>query len=376
MKIAFISNHPAPYRDPFLNRLVKTERFSVDVFTQFPKDRGHDYWNLVKPEYSSTLIVPTPRSTIRVFLYMLRTFVFGSYDLVVYPGFLLWYLTACMLISAIIGKKYGFFADTVVHDECQGLRQRIKKYIVRHASLIGCPGKAGTSYWGTTYGVPSTRICTGAYALDNEAIAARIAAERKHRDILRKSIGLTATNKVFLMVANMIPSRHYPITTAAFLRMSTKHPDAKYIIVGRGPVLDTMMKLSKEHPQIIVFPGVEFDKMLKLYALADVYVHGGTEPASTALVIGAIAGLPLVSSMAVGCAWDCLEHETSGFCVRDYLSVDDWQNGFEWMMQHEDRWAEMGVAANTLSEALSVPRTLEAFETLVMNIGGRKTKEA
>lgn len=372
MRIAFVSNHPAPYRDPFLNRLVKSKNLEVDVYTLFPRDSGHAFWNLSRPEYADRLIVPRPCAKVKTFFYFLRQIVFGGYDFVLYPGFLLWYLSASMIVSALLKKPYGFTADTVEHDERMGWWQFLKRYVVWHADLIFCPGQAGKDYWMKRYGVPESKICMGAYALDNAALTERIAHERQAREALRKGFGLSQSEKVFLMVANMIPTRHYPITTSGFLKMVERHPEARFLIVGQGPDARAMQELAKVHKQLIVLPGVSFDEMLRLYALADVYVHGGTEPASTALVIGAIAGLPLISSMAVGCAWDCLMPEKSGFLVDDYLSVDDWQKGFEWMMQHEDRWVEMGVAANKLSEALSVPRTLESFENDMMNIGSRR----
>lgn len=374
MKIAFVSNHPAPYRDPFLNRLVKSKSLEVDVYTLFPRDSGHAFWNLSRPEYADRLIVSKPCAKFKTFFYFLRHIVFGGYDFVLYPGFLLWYLSASMIVSKLFGKPYGFTADTVCHKERVGFGQMLKRYVVRHAELIFCPGRAGKDYWMKRYGVPETKICMGAYALDNASLAERIAQERLVREVLRKELGISPLEKVFLMVANMIPTRHYPITTRGFLKMAERYPEARFLIVGQGPDAQVMQELAKSHKQLIVLPGVSFEEMLKLYALADVYVHGGTEPASTALVIGAIAGLPLISSMAVGCAWDCLVPEKSGFLVNDYLSGDDWQKGFEWMMQHEDRWAEMGIAANKLSETLSVPRTLESFENSVMNIGSCRTK--
>ena len=48
-KIAFVSNHPAPYRDPFLSRLVRIPSLQVEVFSLFQRDGGHSFWALEAP---------------------------------------------------------------------------------------------------------------------------------------------------------------------------------------------------------------------------------------------------------------------------------------------------------------------------------------
>ena len=366
MRIAFVSNHPAPYRDPFLGRLVRRSDIDVEVFSLFSEDTAHHFWKLDSPPYRNEVLVmePCPPEW-KTFLKLLHKFVFGKYDCVCWPGFLLSYLVLCMIIQAILGKKYIISADTVSQRPNGWLAFHTKRFLCKHAHMIFVPGIASRDFFTKFFGVPSERICIGAYALDSTAIENKVISHRMNRDDIRERFGFSSSDKVFLMVANMIRTRHYPITASAFLQVAKIHPEVKFVMVGVGPDLERMQTLAKEHTSLKVIPGVSFEKMVELFALADVYVHGGTEPASTALVIGAIAGLPLLSSRAVGCSWDCLEDGASGCCVSDYLSEEEWVAGFKRMLDNVSRWIEWGCRARELSQSLDVETTIEKFCSMV-----------
>jgi len=118
-----------------------------------------------------------------------------------------------------------------------------------------------------------------------------------------------------------------------------------------------------------VLPGVSFSEMQELYALADVYVHGGKEPASTALVIGAISHLPLISSLSVGCAADVVRDGETGVLLTDCLSVDGWVAAFRRMMSDSDRWGDYGINARIASERLDCDNTIENLISVIKNVG-------
>jgi glycosyltransferase involved in cell wall biosynthesis len=163
------------------------------------------------------------------------------------------------------------------------------------------------------------------------------------------------------MVANMIKTRYYPVTAEAFLHATHGRNDVRFVMVGRGPELSMMQELAEKEPSLKVLPGVSFEEMLKLYALADVYVHGGTEPASTALIIGAIANLPLISSPAVGCYDDVVRDGETGYSVADYLSVPNWEQAFVRALEGKGAWITMGMRARALSRKLDSDLVVAKF---------------
>lgn len=369
MRFTFISSHPAPYRDSFLGGLVKEQAFETDVYSLFPQDGGHDFWKLEAPPYENKVIVsPGGMSWLRVFWRLVRRIVFGGYDCVCWPGFSPSYLVGCMFLQALFRKKYVITADTVEQRKIGGLSFLIKSFLIRRAALLFVPGKKSCEFFVNSFGVDRSKICLGAYSLDGKLLEKQIVQLRLHKTLLRAEYGIGENDKVFLMVANMITTRHYPLTSAAFLKATHGRDDIKFIMVGRGPDLPLMQELAAKEPSIVVFPGVSFREMLKLYALSDVYVHGGTEPASTALVIGAIAHLPLISSPAVGCFADVVRDGETGYAVDDFLSNAQWENAFRRALAGQDDWERMGTRARVLSEELDSDRIVEVFSEKISSV--------
>ncbi len=361
-KIAFVSNHPAPYRDPFLSRLVRIPSLQVEVFSLFQRDGGHSFWALEAPAYKNEIVVPhSPKSQLWIFLKCLRLFVFSKYDCVCWPGFLLKSLTWCMIIQVFLCKKYIICPDTVEQRPLAWPLLMLKSWLVRHAFLIFVPGQAAHRYFIEQFHVPDFKIVKGCYALDNKSLLLRIKTFREDRAAIRARWGIKETEQLFLMVANMLENRCYPLLGTVFLEAARAYPDAKFLCVGSGPDYEKMEHLAHGHSQLLISKGVSFDEMLALYAIADVYVHGGKEPASTALVIGAIAGLPILSSPSVGCSWDCLIHEKSGYQVSDYRSAEEWRDGFVYLLSNSDKWRAMGTEAQRLSMSLDVEVAVKRF---------------
>jgi glycosyltransferase involved in cell wall biosynthesis len=271
-----------------------------------------------------------------------------------------------MLIQVALGRKYIIVADTVEQRKINGLSFAIKRFLIRRATMLFVPGKRSRDFFATTFNVDESKICLGAYSLDGRVLEDRIALYGKERRCLRSQYGIGDGDRVFLMVANMIKTRHYPITSEAFLRATRNRDNIKFIMVGRGPELECMQELATRESALIVLPGVSFDEMLKLYALSDVYVHGGTEPASTALVIGAIAHLPLISSPAVGCFADVVIDGETGYAVNDYLSVEEWESAFVRALDDMSNWKMKGERARVLSRTLDSDRVVEEFSEKVL----------
>lgn len=368
MKIAIISRHPAPYRDPFLQLVSRDERFCVEIFNELDLDAGHDFWDLKEHGYLARPLYRSRMNRFNRILSLFRRFVFGHYDFVLWAGFNTFELTIAMFAMATLGRRYGFMADTVEQKRTLGIRRWVKRVIARNAALIFVPGVKGKNFWVERYGISPARIVQGLYAIDGDVLSREIDVLRGDRLLARAKLGVELDERVYLMVANMIPTRHYPIMVSGFLEFVQDARDSRLVIVGRGPDLSKMQEIANSHPELIVVPGCSFDEMKSLYAVADVYVHSGTEPASTALVIGAIAGLPILTSEAVGCAADVLEDGKSGVCVTNYLSVDAWCEGFRKMMDEKSNWTTMGAYARELSCKLDVYEIYPRFAEKVLQM--------
>lgn len=371
MKLAFVSAHPAPYRDPFLRRLSRWNlngngENEIKIFSLYPDDDAHAYWDLGEHGYEAELLGVRGTHWLRMFWRLFRRVICGGYDVICWPGFHRPCTRLAIVICAMMGKKYGFCADSIEQPKRGGLMMVLKCFVVRRASFILVPGHASQDFFVKEFNYPVERICLGQYALEGGQIERNILQSRSdQRDVLRQKFGLKTDDVVFLMVANMLPTRHYPITSSAFIRFAAQHPGVRFVMVGKGNDLGQMQDRAKSHPELVIVPGVSFAEMQDLYALADVYVHGGKEPASSALVIGAIAHLPVMSSPAVGCTADVLRDGETGVLVKDYLNEDEWVAGFERMWANRNSWKEYGEKARGLSRELDCERVVAKFVEMV-----------
>lgn len=364
MRVGFVSIHPAPYRDPFFNRLAQRPEVALDVYTFLKQDKDHDFWKLPPPGYPNTYLpcLPFVPAFFKYQWSVIRLVLGGGHDLYVFPGFLIRASVTGMLACVLTGSPYAYNADSVEDGASRsGIIGWFRDFLIRRATLLFVPGKASEAYFHERHGVPRDRICHGCYAMDAPRIEERLAAARDRRVEIRRELGIGDSDTMFLMVANMIKGRRYPVTAAGFLAMAKRHPGVRFVMVGSGEDFETMSRLAAEHPELVVKRGCSFDEMLGLYGAADVYVHGGKEPASTALVIGALAKLPLLSSFAVGHSWDCLVDGVSGVVVKDHTSVADWAEAFERLMESRSDWPAYGHAARHAARALEVEPSVDAF---------------
>ncbi len=366
MTSAFISMHPAPYRDALIEKIIANSRGVIDVYNLYNSDVGHKFWGLTKANYIAKCISEglPQRATIRLALRILRRFVFSrSYSCIVWPGYVEWPVRLGIIAGAILRKSYILCIDSVEQPRIGFVSYLIKKWMIGKARLIFVPGLASKEFVTKEFAIPSDKIICGVYALDNTIIFRKIESLRRGgiRKVVRERLGLDVDTTMWLMVANMIPSRKYPVTSAGFVRFANGARNNVFVMVGKGPDYEKMQLYAETNPCLRAINGCSFDEMLELYAAADVYVHGGKEPASTALVIGAISELPIISSDAVGCSADVLIDGQTGFRVEDYLSEASWCNAFLRASSKKSLWHEMGQKAHEKSNSLDADLVAKDF---------------
>lgn len=370
MNLAYLSMHPAPYESAFLKNIACSDKVKTDILFLFPNDLFHKYWNLPATKYRTSTLSEWSAPWWRLLFTLLRKVVFSrKYDLSVWPGYANKATIAAVVICALTGRKYGIKADSIREGKLSSIAFWVKKFIIQRASVIFVPGVAGQKFFATHYDVPSRRIVLGAYSLDGQDIERQINVFKKERSKIRERLSISDGQIVFLMVANMHKNRCYPITSAGFVKFAEGCPNALFVMVGNGCDYDEMCKMGKRHSCLRVLPGCSFNEMLELYAVADVYVHGGEEPASTALVIGAIAHLPLISTDSVGCSADVLIDNETGVKVGDYLSVPEWHGAFCRIVNKRDEWQQMGDRARALSRHLDADVVAKRFLQTISSIG-------
>lgn len=326
IRVAFLSIHPSPYRDPFLNRLAEEPLIYLDVFEYERADSGHDFWNLSPPKYRHFLF--------RKFLQSVGgrgihpgalKLLCRKYDYYVIPGTL--YFSSLFLLVALplIQRKVILYADSVSDASPSRLLNFIKHRIYGKASFVMVPGEAGVRFFNEVYGFPRSACLVGGYAMDVGGMRGQLQSlDQEAKDKALAHYGVPRNRKIFMMCANMLKRRDYPVLVEAFKRFSMDKDDVHLFMVGGGEDAPIVDKMIEGYPKLTRLDHCTYAELVQLYATIFCYVHAGCEPYSTAVTMGAIAGVPLISSPDVGASYDYIRAGYTGVLVDDRKNPDDW----------------------------------------------------
>jgi glycosyltransferase involved in cell wall biosynthesis len=335
ISLAYISIHPAPYRDPFLNKLAETPGVNLKVFQYESLDRGHSFWNLAPPKYHQFQFVRIFRHIGQGIHFPPLKLVLQRYDYYFIPGTL--YLSSLFLLVVLpmLKRKVILCADSVSDATQSPVVKAIKRWIYRKTAFVMVPGEAGAMFFCQDYGFKRADCLLGGYALDVTSIRCQIQTidEGNNLQFLR-TYHLPRDKKFFMMCANMQRNRDYPILVEAFKLFAEDKQDVHLLMIGGGPDAQRVDQMIADFPMITRIDHCSFDELVQFYANIYCYVHTGREPYSTALALGAIAGVPLISSSAVGASYDYIQDDVTGVLVSNYKSSSEWsaamQNVYDW----------------------------------------------
>lgn len=370
INIAIFSIHPAPYRDPlytFISQNREKLGFDIKVFYYQSIDKGHAYWDLSSPHYKFEIVKPLlslKKSNLQLHLTCLKHIFSSKFDVLIFPGFMHLTSNIGFLLCILFKKKFAIEADTV-EDSSSKIRLLLKKIYYKNALFVIVPGNRSSIYHEEKFKIAHEKIVKGSYLFDVYTFRKKIDEYRAVSN-LREIFGISEHKKVFLMVANILPKRMYPLILRAFESLIKEYPDLFFLMVGSGTdfkVLERYTNLKKENFKVI--QGSSFDEIKKIYSIADVYIHSGKEPYSSALIIGAIAGLPLVSSYQIGASWDVLEDGESGFLVKNYESMENWAAVIKKAYLNSYQWKIMGKKAFEKASNLTAAKTAQRLSTMV-----------
>lgn len=322
-RVFFLNYHDAPYRTPVLSYLKNSGTFEeFFVADMFSIDSGHHYWNL-KYNFTPDIVLEASariRCGKRKWHPEVANLLQRDFDCIVVNGF--YHLTSLfLLLRGFFGRTPVIFIADNVEIRCWGRLRRVLEHLKLKALNIFCskywvPGAATRKYLERFGGVDAHNVFYGAYTMDSSKLVSDFEHQKLFREANRKAIGLRAETRVFIMAANFIENRQHLNLVRTFAECSKSCPGIQLLLLGEGPFLDAVKSLviDKHLEGIVIMPGgVAYDELAKYYSVADVYLHAGWEPYSTAVVIAASLGLPLAVSSEVGAVEDVLKHGVNGW---------------------------------------------------------------
>ena len=236
-----------------------------------------------------------------------------SFDFVVVPGWSRLTCLAVLILCVLMRKSVIIVADTIKWRSNRGFYAIAKRVFVsgllRAASGIWVPGVASRRFFASC-GAPDRKLIEGAYCLDTVQIASERKSRTKLREEIRKKHGIMSDAIVFLAIGNLVPLRRYSLLAEEFVNCTRDQLWRKtyLLIVGDGPDAEFIRETATgSRGRIILVPSIPFADVAAYLSAADVFVHPGAEPFSTALEYASLFGLQIVANRAVGYCQDLLE---------------------------------------------------------------------
>ena len=307
MKVAFITNHPAPYRDDTLKIFSMYDDIELDVLNVEKLPSNHREWHWKAGSFNSYLKKPIHIPILGLYNPGIIKKLKG-YDLLIIGS----YYPATMLVALVYSyiKKIPYVICTDAVKGGQRFNFIKKKFIEKlwlSAQGFWVPGEMSKKYLIEKKVAPE-KIFLGYYTND---------AAEMHRDINKtREIEICNQYKInndffkFLFVGKLIPTRHIERLIEAVKILNQKRKDFCCIIIGDG--IDSKL-LNNDIESIVHIREVPYDKLHGFYKIADAYIHPGSEPFSLATVEAFIAGIPVVSTSEVGATADYLKEEINGY---------------------------------------------------------------
>jgi glycosyltransferase involved in cell wall biosynthesis len=304
VKIALLTEIPAPFRIPLFNALAARPDVDLRVLFLAEEDPRRRHYRVYEGEFRfASRVLPgwhlrrggrwvvINGQTVRE----LRRF---RPDVVIVGGWNQPALWGALAFARIRHVPAVCWVESTLRDERPRSRplQLVKLLFVRSCAAFLVPGRASAAYV-RSLGVPDELIAVAPNAVDTE-IFARARVDRSGRE------GCT-----FLYVGRLDPEKGLDVLLRAF-----EEVPGRLVLAGSGTEEERLRAAAGER---IEFLGPrDRDELPALYAEADVFVLPSlSEPWGMVLLEAAAAGLPLVATDAAGAAWEVVENDRNGYRV-------------------------------------------------------------
>ncbi len=193
------------------------------------------------------------------------------------------------------------------------LKPFIFKLLYNHiATALFVPSNASRNYF-EKIGIKKIRIILTPYTVNEDFLLNSLNSFNASQ--LKTSLGINDSDTIFLFCGKLIQRKRPEDFLKAFALLN--HANDKLIIVGDGPLRNTVEHLSVElnlKDKLIITGLVPYHQLAAYYAMASVLVVPAEhEPYGLPVNEAMILGTPVIASNAVGAAGDLIEEGITGF---------------------------------------------------------------
>ena len=306
--IAFITNIPAPYREPvheMVSDYFKGE-YTVIYCSKLEPNRSwkFDYGNYNKiflTENSSGYIHNNPSVWLKLNKLKPKVVITSGYNPTMLYAFI-W----CMLY----GATHICFTDGTLKSEqsLSFLHRLIRKIVFSRTKAFIGPGKGSKALY-ESYKIPEEKIFTSHLAVQNSKF---------------KSVALTE-KKFSIMFSGQLVDRKMPLFFAKVAnRIKEKIGTCPVLVLGNGELKSELIKFLTDHNITYEYPGFIDQTMLPLYYSKTKVFLFPTKNDPWGIVVNEAmaAGLPVITCESAGVANDLVINNVNGYILP--LDVEVW----------------------------------------------------
>lgn len=162
--------------------------------------------------------------------------------------------------------------------------------------------------------------------------------------------------KIILYTGRVAKEKNIDFIIKAFKLAAVKYPEAYLLIVGGGPAIEKLQKLSVKLGlvgQVIFTDMVPYSQMKRFYNFADFFITASkTEVHPLVLLEAMAAGLPIVAVDAIGTS-DIVQPGHTGYIVRD--DITEFADKILYLLKNPTRLAIMSKNAAKEINYYSIP---------------------
>lgn len=327
MRIAVVTVHPTPYRDPFWNHVAAEPGVSLDVY-YCTNEQGDLPWQPTWEIHYHAEALPVINLAAKLgrpgFIYwnpsIRDRLARGHYDAVVISGYNHPTMLEAIRFCRWNRVPYFLMSESYLAQPRAHWRRLVKTPLVRWV-VRGAEGCFPTGRWAKEYlvhyGADPARCWFVPNVPDVDALASRADRLTADRAGLKARLGLGA-DPVVLYVGRLVPFKRVDILLEAFARTVNRIPSS-LAIVGDGILRG---ELEAQAASLGLTDRVHFvgftppEDVADWYAAADVLVLPSVgETWSTTLIEALASDLPVITTSLVGAAADVINDSAVGTIV-------------------------------------------------------------
>jgi glycosyltransferase involved in cell wall biosynthesis len=185
-------------------------------------------------------------------------------------------------------------------------------------------------------------------------------------EALRKSWCVAPESPAVIHVSRLAAEKNYPLLFDAFARIRAAHPDARFIVVGDGPL---RKKLARAYPWILFTGFLPRADLARHYASADLFLYASlTETFGNVVTEAMASGLPVLAFDYAAPA-RYIRNLENGLVV-PFGNATAWLHAADTLASSPSLRRRLGAAARLTAEGISWDHVINGFERDLHEVAG------